>query len=77
MVKFTHSALAAQDSQVWILGMDPHTAHQAMLWQHLAYKIGGDSIPFYHNSIPFYHISTAWVQKEGKNLKSIEYSKMQ
>ena len=32
-VKFTHSALAAQVSPVWIQGTDLHTAHQAMLWQ--------------------------------------------
>ena len=34
VVKFTHSALAAQGSLVWTLGADTHTAHQAMLQQH-------------------------------------------
>ena len=39
VVKFTHSNLAAQDSQVWVLGADLHTAHQAMLWRDLTYQI--------------------------------------
>ena len=34
LVKFAHSALAAWGSLVWILGVDLHSAHQAMLWQH-------------------------------------------
>ena len=33
VVKFTCSVLVAQDSLVWILGADVHTADQAMLWQ--------------------------------------------
>ena len=33
VVKFMHSALAAQGLLVRILGADLHTAHQAMLWQ--------------------------------------------
>ena len=33
-VKFVPSTLEAQGSQVWILGMDLRTVHQAMLWQH-------------------------------------------
>ena len=32
-VKFAHSASAAQDSPVWIPGVDLCTAWQAMLWQ--------------------------------------------
>ena len=32
-VKFACSASAAQGSPVWILGVDLHTAYQAMLWQ--------------------------------------------
>ena len=39
VVKFVHSALVAQGSQVWIPGADPHTARQAMLWWHPTYKI--------------------------------------
>ena len=27
VVNFTHSALVAQSSQVWILGVDLHTTH--------------------------------------------------
>ena len=37
--KLTCSTLVAQGSQVWILAMDLHTAHQAMLWQHPTYKM--------------------------------------
>lgn len=33
-VKFTHSPLMARDLQVWILGPDLHTTHQAVLWRH-------------------------------------------
>ena len=39
VVKFTDSTLAAWGSQVQIPGMDLHTTHQAMLWEHLIYKI--------------------------------------
>ena len=42
MVKFMHSALAAQGSRVRILGTDLHTTHQAMLWWHPIYKIEED-----------------------------------
>ena len=42
VVTFVHSASAAQGLWVWILGMDIHTTHQAMLWQHLTYKMGED-----------------------------------
>ena len=38
MVKFMHSTSAAQSSWVWILGVDLHTAHQAVLWQCPTYK---------------------------------------
>ena len=38
VVEFTGSTLVAQGSQVQILGMDLHIAHQAMLWQHPTYK---------------------------------------
>ena len=38
LVKFMHSALAAWGSQVWILGVDLYTAHQAVLWQCPTYK---------------------------------------
>ena len=41
MVKFVHSASAGQGSQVWIPGVDLHTIHQAILWQHLTYKNRG------------------------------------
>ena len=34
VVKFAHSALAAQGSPVQILGADLRTAHQDMLWWH-------------------------------------------
>ena len=33
VVKFSHSASAAQGSPVQIPGVDLHTAYQAMLWQ--------------------------------------------
>ena len=39
VVKFMHSTLGAQGSRVEILGVDPHTVHQAMLWQHPTNKI--------------------------------------
>ena len=42
VVKFAHSTSAARGSQVWIPGVDLHTTHQAMLWQHLTYKIDED-----------------------------------
>ena len=38
VVKFVCSALAAQGSRVQIPGVDLHTTHQAMLWQHPTYK---------------------------------------
>ena len=34
VLKFVHSVSAAQSSLVWILSVDLHTTHQAMLWQH-------------------------------------------
>ena len=42
VVKFTHSALAAQGSRVQILGMNLHAAHQAMLCRHPTYKVEED-----------------------------------
>ena len=39
VVKFRHSALAAQSLRVQILGLDLHTAHQTMLWWHPTYKV--------------------------------------
>ena len=42
VAKFVCSALAAQGVLVLILGVDLHTTHQAMLWQHLTYKIEED-----------------------------------
>ena len=42
VVKFACSALATGDLQVWIPGVDLHTAHQAMLWQCRTYKIEED-----------------------------------
>ena len=42
VVKFLCSTLAVWGSQVWILGTDLHTAHQAMLWQDPTYKIEED-----------------------------------
>ena len=39
VVGFTHSALAAQGSQVWVPGADLHTAHWAVLWYRPTYKI--------------------------------------
>ena len=41
-VKFARSTSAVQGLQVWILGMDLHTAHQAMLWCRPSYKIEED-----------------------------------
>ena len=41
-VNFTHSTLAAQSLPVRIPDTDPHTAYQAMLWQHPTYKIEED-----------------------------------
>ena len=38
VVKFAQSALAAWGSPVWILDMDLHTTHQAMLWSHPTQK---------------------------------------
>ena len=34
VVKFAYFTSTALGSRVRILGMDPHTAHRAMLWQH-------------------------------------------
>ena len=42
MVKFVHSALVAQVSQVQILDKDLCTAHHAMLWQYPIDKIEED-----------------------------------
>ena len=42
VVKFAHSASAAQGSQVQIPGADLCTTHQAMLWQHPTYKTEED-----------------------------------
>ena len=42
VVKFAHSALAAQGLQVQILGRDLHTAHAAKLWWCPTYKIEED-----------------------------------
>ena len=42
VVKFAHSALAAWGLQVWILGADLCTSHQAMLWRHPTHKIEED-----------------------------------
>ena len=42
MVKFTRSTSVARGSQVQILGVNLHTAHQAMLWQGPTHKIEED-----------------------------------
>ena len=42
VVKFMHSASAAQGLQVQILSFDLHTTHQAMLWQRPTYKVEKD-----------------------------------
>ena len=42
VVKFMHFASAAWGLQVQILGMDLHTAHQAILWQRSTYKVEED-----------------------------------
>ena len=42
VVKFVHSASAAWGLWVWMLGVDLHIAHQAMLWWHPTYKIEKD-----------------------------------
>ena len=42
VVKFVHSASAAQGSQVQNPGADLHGAHQAMLWWRPTYKIEED-----------------------------------
>ena len=39
VVKFMHSASAAQGLLVKIPGMDLHTSHQAKLWRHLTYRV--------------------------------------
>ena len=38
VVKFACSASAASGLWVWILGVDLHTAHQAVLWRRPIYK---------------------------------------
>ena len=43
-LKFVHSTSLAQGSQVWILGVNLHTAHQAMMWWHHTYKTEEDGI---------------------------------
>ena len=42
VVKFICSVLAALGLQVWILGVDLYTTHQAMLWWHPTDKIKED-----------------------------------
>ena len=42
VVEVTPSASTAWGSQVQMLGMDLHTTHQAMLWQHPICKIEED-----------------------------------
>ena len=42
VVMFAHSASAAQGLWARIPGVDLHTAHQVMLWQHSMYKIEED-----------------------------------
>ena len=42
VVTCTPSALAAQGSQVQILGADLHTTHQAVLWWHPTHEIEED-----------------------------------
>ena len=39
LVKFVHSASAAQRLWVQILGIDLYTTHQALLWECPTYKI--------------------------------------
>ena len=41
-VKVARPASVALGLQVQIPGVDLHTAHQAMLWHHLTYKIEED-----------------------------------
>ena len=42
VVKFTRSTSAARGLWVQIPGVDLHTAHQAMFWQHPRYKVEED-----------------------------------
>ena len=42
MAKFVRSASAVWGLQVWIPGVDLHTAHQAMLWWRPIYKMEED-----------------------------------
>ena len=42
VVRFTHSASAAQGLPVWIPGADLHTTYQPMLWQHPTYELEED-----------------------------------
>ena len=46
VVRFVHSALAAQGLQVQIPDMNIHTTHQAMLWWCPTYKIEKDGHRF-------------------------------
>ena len=41
-VEFVYPISVAQCLQVWISGVDLHTAHQAMLWQRPTYKLEED-----------------------------------
>ena len=42
VVEFVHSTSTARGSRVWIMGMDLHTAHEAMLWRRPSYKVEED-----------------------------------
>ena len=42
VVGFVYSTSAGWSSWLWIPGVDPHTTHQAMLWQCPTYKIEED-----------------------------------
>ena len=41
-LKFSSSPKAPWGLPVWIPGLDLHTTHRAMLWQHPTYKIEED-----------------------------------
>ena len=41
VVRFVHSASVAPGLWVWPLGVNLHTAHQAMLWQHPTHRNRG------------------------------------
>ena len=51
MVKFACSALVPWGLLVWMLGMDLHTAHQAMLWRHPTSKTQKD-LQLGHRTMP-------------------------